>query len=1005
MQHRDSHRGNRRLTRAIACTLEHLEKRQLLAGDVFNVNKIPVFTPSSSDINDLKNGPLGNATASLAELYIDFRKFIRKGGKAADYTPSDDSTLVFDKGRVGVLVRVRSSMADASALIRSLGGELIFRSNAYKAIETYLPIGQLSSLAQNAKIATVNPLGKRQTRLAGTAENQAEYGLNADSLRATFGLTGEGVKIGVISDSVNSVGQGLADSHESGDLPAPSEIDVLQQGSGDDEGRAMLELIHDIAPKASLAFIPDGGTQLQFANNIRLLVEAGCDVIVDDIGYSNESVFQEGVINQAVTNATEAGVVYVSAAGNSGAAGYQDTARWVRGRDGRYYMDWDANPDRVDTALTANFVPDPEGSILQFAWDDPFNGVAGSTKLDLDITITDPLSGAVVYEGITNNIATQVPAEFVTVGEGEYEISVSIADMVEGADLPTRLALVFLSAGDSTFSNIEYPGLTRYTVLGHASGADALSVAATPFWESPAYDTDGVIDNASYSSYGPNTLLFKMNGERRVKPVTLLKPDVTGIDSINTSFFGGEDVGQDSDKLQNFSGTSAAAPNVAAVAALLVQLANDQSLDYTPAEIKNALIESAKTQPVNGAKSGEWTENGGFGLIDGVEAARILVPDLPSADVQRVVPYDNPRGLNSLTINFNEPVSGFDLTDITLTRSGGGDLISTDPNISLNTNDNLTWVLSGLKTVTKRRGTYKLTINGAGFTDEDFNTGFGTQELFNVSGKPTNLTVTAVSYEELDLNWYDNATGEIGYKVYRSMDPNFIEGVKTFNIGANTTKFRDIGLNPVTRYYYKVKPVYEDESVSSPPSAIVYGTTLATNEIVVDNSSSKGATIVGEWSSVSSGNRWGVNYLHDQNSGKGDKSVSFAPSIQAAGDYFVYLRWVPSDKNATKVPIDVLSADGTYSTVINQRENNTWKLIGKFRFNKGAGGYLKISTTGTKGFVIADAARFVKADNGSGTVTPGTGIDASIPFSVKPITGAASQDRTASILLDDERFF
>src|SRR6185503_12185078 len=82
----------------------------------------------------------------------------------------------------------------------------------------------------------------------GSQSSQGDAKHRADSARAIFGVGGAGVKIGVLSDGVTN----LAASQALGDLGA---VTVLpgQAGSGD-EGTAMLEIIHDLAPGAQLYF-------------------------------------------------------------------------------------------------------------------------------------------------------------------------------------------------------------------------------------------------------------------------------------------------------------------------------------------------------------------------------------------------------------------------------------------------------------------------------------------------------------------------------------------------------------------------------------------------------------------------------------------------------------------------------------------------------------------------------------------------------------------------------
>jgi FAD dependent oxidoreductase/Calx-beta domain len=143
---------------------------------------------------------------------------------------------------------------------------------------------------------------------------------------------------------------------------------------------------------------------------------------------------------------------------------------------------------------------------------------------------------------------------------------------------------------------------------------------------------------------------------------------------------------------------------------------------------------------------------------------------------------------------------------------------------------------------------------------------------------------------------------------------------------------------------------------------VAWGDTTA-GGIILDNSDTMGVTITtpGTWlTSTSIAGCWGANYIHDQNAGKGTKSVRFTPSLSTAGDYDVYLRWTADPNRADNVPVDVTHANGTSTFMVNQRINGgIWFKLGTMTFNAGTAGNLLIRTDGTNGFVIADAARFV----------------------------------------------
>jgi subtilisin family serine protease len=174
----------------------------------------------------------------------------------------------------------------------------------------------------------------------GTVTTQADETIKTDWVRETLtidtqNLEGQGIKIGVISDSYNR-DSGETQNIKTGDLPGvenpngyTTPVNVLADGTnpyGKDEGRAMLQIIHDIVPGAELMFHSAVSTT-EMASAIRKLQQEGADIIVDDLGFVNQSFFQDGIVAQAVDEVAEKGVVYISAAGNDGERSYEETFR------------------------------------------------------------------------------------------------------------------------------------------------------------------------------------------------------------------------------------------------------------------------------------------------------------------------------------------------------------------------------------------------------------------------------------------------------------------------------------------------------------------------------------------------------------------------------------------------------------------------------------------------------------------------------------------------------
>ncbi len=141
----------------------------------------------------------------------------------------------------------------------------------------------------------------------GLIETGGDSAIRGGYARRLFNVDGEGIKVGVISDSYNkSPGNKAAIDITNGDLPGgsgntlnPYPVEVLKDlpyASKADEGRAMLQIVHDIAPKAQLAFRTGFISSGDMAEGIQELVDAGCDIIVDDISYVTEPFFTDGTL-------------------------------------------------------------------------------------------------------------------------------------------------------------------------------------------------------------------------------------------------------------------------------------------------------------------------------------------------------------------------------------------------------------------------------------------------------------------------------------------------------------------------------------------------------------------------------------------------------------------------------------------------------------------------------------------------------------------------------------
>src|SRR5208282_5722258 len=194
---------------------------------------------------------------------------------------------------------------------------------------------------------------------------------------------GAGIRVGVLSDSFNDLGGAAADEAD-GALPPAAAIDVIKDlaSGGTDEGRAMMRIIHDIAPGADLAFYTAFDSEQDFANGILALAAAGCKVIVDDVSYFDEPFFQNGVVAQAIQTVEAEGVTYVTAAGNDAENAYQAAWTPISGTfDGKALSDAESFGGSLVQTITINTEGTGYDVPLLLEW----NQAYGAATSDLEI--------------------------------------------------------------------------------------------------------------------------------------------------------------------------------------------------------------------------------------------------------------------------------------------------------------------------------------------------------------------------------------------------------------------------------------------------------------------------------------------------------------------------------------------------------------------------------------------------------------------------------------------
>ena len=529
-----------------------------------------------------------------------------------DISPISESlieSLMIDEATNTVAVRITAQNIDAlTPVLDNLEFEVLGSAPEHHFIEGYIALDALSDLqvlATEGLLMGVLPVYRPETNV-GLIDSQADFVHKADRVRTALptGYDGTGQTIAAFSDSYNTSGNGLeivADIF-SGDLPAGG-VTVLQDFSGGiDEGRAMLQLVHDLAPGADLVFSSVSFGEANFAQQIRDAANpaiGNASVLVDDIVYFAEPFFQDGIVAQAVDAVvTNEGVTYFSSAGNSSADSYEsNNINFAPDSEGGFpdsFYDFDLTAgvdSRQEITLDAG-----QTFLATLQWDDPFYTIDG-VDTDLLFGLIDS-SNNIYAIANENNIANQTPFEFLvyTNNTGATQTLEVVITKVAGPD-PTRLKYINFRDHNPT----EYD-TNSSTVFGHNSATNAQAVAAIPFFDQ---DTPEF-----FTSEGPTTILFEPDGTPLATPEIRNTPDIAAIDGTNTTFFG-FDISEDLDSFPNFFGTSAAAPHAAAVAAL-IQEANPS---FTPQDVYNLLQSTAEDIAPAG-----FDNVTGFGLINAYDA-------------------------------------------------------------------------------------------------------------------------------------------------------------------------------------------------------------------------------------------------------------------------------------------------------------------------------------------------------------------------------------------------
>ncbi len=525
------------------------------------------------------------------------------------------------RGRALVDVYVRGAVRPGARRLRRLGMRvgLVSGRSPERMVEGWLPLSRLGAVAKlHATKAVMSvPPGLTNTGSVLSQGDAAHHGPQARAL----GPTGQGVPVGIVSDSINQVGGGVAGSQTSGDLPADVEI-IQDKSGGSDEGRAMAEIVYDTAPGIPKILFGSGTiSPATRAANIDALVAGGAKVIADDTVFLTEPFFQDGVVAQAVDRAKASGTAYFVSAGNRARQNWEGTYA----DSGSGLNDFGGG----DTQQTVVALPNNGAITMVLQWAEPW----GAANTDFAIEVTHGL--VTQTADFQNTSVTHIPFESFsyqnTTGANET-LQIAIR-RVSGSGTPP---LKWIANANFTFTPAEHNTNSSAIDPDAASARGSLAVAAVN-------QSDSGHDSVEpFSSRGPSvTRRFDATGSP-ITPDVRPKPDIAAADGVDTS------VGPD---FAPFFGTSAAAPSAAAVGALLMSARPSLPID----ELYAILRQPANAADCTAAGFPDADCGAGFIFADGKLGQAL---DATPPDIAPVLPP--PDGAN-----------GWFRRDVTLTWNVG----------------------------------------------------------------------------------------------------------------------------------------------------------------------------------------------------------------------------------------------------------------------------------------------------------------------------------------------
>ena len=527
---------------------ESLNEMQIQKSKFVNLN--PELHKISSDLLQLLKPELLPSATSLEEHAFSFQQM---NALRLDMTQSSISDQV-KSGRVYVYIYLKNSSNETFTPFQI---EITDRDEKNHIVVAWVTLSDLEIISRldNVKsIQTVFP----PVLNTGSVNTQGDIIHRTSNVRSLFNFNGTGINIGVVSDGVTN----RSSSQSTGDLPADGNgLTVLNNSPGGNEGTAILEILHDVVPGSNLFFHGYGTNTVSFNNAITNLVNAGCKIVGDDIGWIQEPFFEDGTVASHIKSLVNTNdIIYVTSAGNGAQSHYQGDFYPASFDSVQHHF---GEGDTTEGYYMYLNIPTRQSVTFVLQWNDQF----GASSNDYDIYLyrintNNTFTYIAGSEGIQNGTQNPLEAFSWTRPNNPAQSSTYAVIVTKYSGVPRTLEVFLYPSGTAqNYSNNIKP---EDAIYGHAALDEVVSAGAVN------QSTPGVIEY--FSSQGPSTITFPT-------PVVRQTPKVVGTDFVSVTGAGGFST--------SFGGTSAAMPHIQGVLAQ----AWSKGLTLTANQIKQAMYD------------------------------------------------------------------------------------------------------------------------------------------------------------------------------------------------------------------------------------------------------------------------------------------------------------------------------------------------------------------------------------------------------------------------------